>query len=167
MAQGDDAAAVRLVKAAYLFHFCSLVEWPAGTFVAADSPVRVGIVSDDALADDLQKLIRSRPVQGRRIVVDRISRPPQASAVHLLFVGDAQRDRLPEWLSGLVNKPVLTVTESEHALAFGSIVNFMLVQGTLRFEISQEAAAQAGLTISSRLLAVSYRFSVGSPKFRH
>ncbi|WP_370653314.1 hypothetical protein [Lacisediminimonas sp.] len=42
----------------------------------------------------------------------------------------------------------------------------MSVEGALRFEISADAAAQANLSISSRLLGVSYRLAPVSPKFR-
>ena len=165
-AESESGSAERLVKAAYLFHFFSLVDWPISSFSSAAAPLRVGIMADDALAADMQRLIASRPVSGRPIVVSKIARGATPPAVHMLFIGDALRNRLPELLSPLATDPVLTVTESEHALAFGSVINFVSVQDTLRFEISQDAAARAGLSISSRLLAVSHKFSSVSPKFR-
>ncbi len=166
LAQGGAGNAEQLVKAAYLFHFCGLVDWPESSFRTPQSPLKVGILGNDALADELTRLVASRPPQRRPIVV--IKSPPIAerNSVHLLYVDDKFRGQLQMISSALKGQPVLTVTNSEQALKFGSIINFLSVDGALRFEISADAATEANLAISSRLLAVSYRLAPGSPKFR-
>ena len=58
-------------------------------------------------------------------------------------------------------RPVLTVTETPQALEHGSMINFILEQRRVRFEISTEATDQAGLTVSSRLLAIAMRVRKG------
>jgi len=50
---------------------------------------------------------------------------------------------------------MLVVTDSPGALKRGSMINFVLSDGHLRFEISLAAADRAGLSLSSRLLAVA------------
>jgi hypothetical protein len=50
---------------------------------------------------------------------------------------------------------VLIVSESPGALRQGSIVNFVVVDGRVRFDVSLEAAERRGLRLSSRLLAVA------------
>lgn len=156
--------AERLVKAAYLYHFCTLVQWPADRFSAADAPLRVGILGDDELADDLQKVIAGRPRAGRAIEVVKLKRT--RTDLQLLFVADSQRAALASLLAPYRGLPVLTVTESENALERGSIINFVPVQGSLRFEVSQQAANESKLAISSRLLSVAWNFTQTSPKFR-
>lgn len=161
-AQSVDAE--RLVKAAYLYHFCTLVQWPATSFSAADAPLRVGILGDDELADDLQKVIASRPRAGHPIEVYKLKRP--RPDLQVLFVADSQRAVMASLLAPYRGTPVLTVTESENGLERGSIINFVPVQGSLRFEVSQQAANEAKLGISSRLLSVAWNFAQASPKFR-
>jgi hypothetical protein len=153
----------RLVKAAYLYHFCTLVNWPPGSF-SADGALRVGVLGDDELADELQKVIASRPRGGRAIEVLKLRR--SRHDVQLLFVGDALRASLAPTLAAYKGLPVLTVTESENALERGSVINFVPVHGSLRFEVSQQAASESKLEISSRLLSVSWNFAPASPKFR-
>ena len=58
---------------------------------------------------------------------------------------------------------MLVVTESEGALADGSMVNFVLVDGRVRFEVGLDAARRGGLTLSSRLLAVAQQVHSGVP----
>jgi hypothetical protein len=55
--------------------------------------------------------------------------------------------------------PVLTVTESEGALAQGSIINFTLDEQRVRFEVSLYAAELSRIRLNSRLLAVAQRVS--------
>ena len=49
----------------------------------------------------------------------------------------------------------LVVTESPGALHQGSALNFVSIDGQIRFELSLDAAEKRGLKLSSRLVAVS------------
>ena len=59
--------------------------------------------------------------------------------------------------------PVLIVTESDGALGAGSIINFVLEQGHVRFAISLAAAERRELVIRSGLLAVARTVITGGP----
>jgi hypothetical protein len=163
-AQSTDAE--RLVKAAYLFHFCTLVNWPTTAFPAPDAPLRVGVLGDDELADELQKVIASRPRGGRQIEVLKLRRGREPQGLQLLFVPESQRSAMASILAPYRGHPVLIVTESENALERGSMINFVPIQGSLRFEVSQQALSESRLEISSRLLSVAWNFAPTSPKFR-
>ena len=52
-AQADAQADEYRVKAAFLYKFGSYIEWPSGSFARADSPVTIGVMGADALADEL------------------------------------------------------------------------------------------------------------------
>jgi len=54
------------------------------------------------------------------------------------------------------------VSESDGALARGSVINFILTGGRVRFEIALESAEKSGLKLSSRLLAVAQQVT-GTP----
>jgi hypothetical protein len=49
------------------------------------------------------------------------------------------------------------VTDEEQDLDAGGVVNFVLVDQRVRFEVSLPAAERSGVTISSELLSVAYR----------
>jgi hypothetical protein len=83
--------------------------------------------------------------------------------LHVLFVGREQRNRLKDIVAKTRPHPVLVVTEWDGALAEGGMVNFVLVDGRVRFEVALEAARRAGLTLSSRLLAVAQQVYSGTP----
>jgi hypothetical protein len=51
--------------------------------------------------------------------------------------------------------PILTIGESPNFAHRGGIINFIVVDDKIRFEVNVEAAKQADISISSRLLALA------------
>lgn len=56
---------------------------------------------------------------------------------------------------------MLTVSETDHFLEAGGIINFVHEDGRVRFEINEPAAQRAGLKISPQLLALATRTEAG------
>jgi hypothetical protein len=55
----------------------------------------------------------------------------------------------------LNGRPILVVTDSPEGLMDGAVINFVEVGDRVQFEISLASAREAGLTLSSRLLATA------------
>lgn len=142
------------VKAAFLFKFGSFVEWPAGTFGTAREPLLIGVLGDDAVADELEQLAEGRSIEGRTVRVRRMKDSDTGNPVHILFVGTQRPARLRELLHG-VPGPVLVITEQEGALRYGSVINFVAEGPRVRFAASLVSAENRGLRLSARLLAVA------------
>jgi hypothetical protein len=80
----------------------------------------------------------------------------------MVFVARSHAARLGEVLAALKDRPVLTVTESDPGTAPGSMVNFIVVDDKVKFDISLTAAERSKLRISARLLGVA-RNVIGRP----
>jgi hypothetical protein len=143
-----------LVKAAFLHKFASFVEWPQGTFARADTPLRIGILGDDALWRDLRDLARDRDRDGRPVVVTRLVPGEPLAGFHILYIRAATPARISELLAG-VPEGVLTVSDSDGAHPKGSVLSFFVEDGRVRFGVSVDAAARQKLKLSSRLLSVA------------
>jgi hypothetical protein len=143
------------VKAAYLYKFLSYVDWPHAAFASADAPQVIGVMGNDELLGELQRLVAGRVVNGHPLVATRIVPGDSVDLLHVLYIGRAARTGPA--LRSVAGRPVLTVTDAPAALGEGSILNFLLVQGRVRFEASLPAAERAGLKLSARLLAVAER----------
>jgi hypothetical protein len=162
LAQGDLQAPESRVKAAFLFKFGSYVEWPSGTFVSATAPFTIGVMDDDALADELETIVAGRNMDGRAVIVRKLRDGDPISGLNVVFIGKAADGKLAGVLSPLKGRPLLAVTESEGALELGSMINFVVIDGKVRFDVSLQPAAAGSLKISSRLLAVA-RKVMGAP----
>ncbi|MDQ6680523.1 MAG: YfiR family protein [Pseudomonadota bacterium] len=156
-------ASIDEVKAAYIHKFAGYIDWPPRTFADPTSPIVVGVVGANAVFDELTRIAVGRPVQGRPVQVRRLSSTGEAAAVHVLFIGqDVWRDA-PAWLAAIKGRPVALITDAPHGAEFGAVLTFVQSNNRLRFEASLPAAEQAGVRLSSRLLAVAERVVGASP----
>lgn len=149
----------RQVKAAYLYKFGNYVEWPERALAAGDGNILIGVLGSGELADELSKVVAGRAINGHQIVVHKLRPGDPLNGMHIVFIANGSNDRLGEILAGLKGQPVLTVTESDSGLAMGSMINFVVVGGRLRFEVAPKAAQHGSLNISARLLAAALRVS--------
>lgn len=161
----DDAAAAleRSVKAAFVFKFAGFVEWPEQAMPRPETPIRIGVMGEESIVREIAAAASSRTVEGRRVLVKRIEPGDTLEGVHILFMRDPAFRRLAEEIAGLEPEPMLIVTESPGALALGSIINFAVDEGRVRFDLSLEAAERRGLRLSSRLITVA-RQVLGKPR---
>jgi hypothetical protein len=154
-AQVGAAAFEYRIKAAFLCKFASYVEWPVQAFAQADSPVVVGVIGPDAVAAELTRTASALSVGGRSIVVRRVHRGQQVAGLHLLYIACSDSMQFADMLSALHGQPVLTVTESPWAVPPESMINFVVVDDKVRFDIAPRVAELNKLKISARLLGVA------------
>ena len=160
-AQDDAAVLERRVKGALLHRFIAYVDWPDNAFSRPDAPFVIGIVGNDALAAELESFVAGRTAEKRPIAVRRLRPADNLKDVQLLFVNRSEMNQLERVARGAGS--ALIVTEWPGALQQGSVINFMVVDGQLRFEISLESARQRNLRFSSRLLSVAHDVKPASP----
>jgi hypothetical protein len=147
----------REVKAAYLYKFATFVEWPDGSFARPDSALQIGVAGNDELADQLARTVAGRNVNGHAVAIRKVRRGESMDGLHILFVGTHDRAAIAEFLHAARGHSVLTVTDSDAALALGSMVNFVVVDERLRFEVALAHVAPSRLRISARMLATALR----------
>lgn len=159
----EDATSLeQRVKAAFLYQFASYVEWPAQSFAQPDTPVTIAVMGAEPLAAELKQLAAGRTVGGRKVEV-RQARPGEPLAgIHILFVGGAENARLAQIVQTAKPRPMLIVTEAEGALKQGSMINFIIVERRVRFEVALDSVEKNGLRLSSRLLAVAQQVKTGA-----
>ena len=157
--QSSGAVTERGVKAAFVYKFLGYVEWPQPQ---ADAPIVVGVVGADDLANDLADVVRGRTVGTRPVEVRRLRAGDPLTGLHALYIGAADKARLGSLARAALQRSILVVTESSDALDQGSVINLIVVDGHVRFEVSLDSAERAGLKVSSRLLAVAHLVRMGN-----
>jgi len=162
-AQDNAAARERRVKAAFIFKFAGFVEWPETAFPQPFTAVTIAVIGDDELAAELSAITAGRAVEGRPLTILKTRSLEAVADAHMVFVGRAEIARLPQLAKLARARPVLILTDAPNALAQGSMINFMLLEQRVKFEIHLEEAERHGLKLSSRLLAVAQSVRRGSP----
>ena len=85
----------------------------------------------------------------------RLERGDSVDGLNILFVARTHAERTAEALRAVRDRPVLTVTESDQGLANSAMVNFVIIDNKVRFDVSLVAAERGKLKISARLLGVA------------
>jgi len=148
------------VKAAHLFKFLSYVDWPAAAFEGTRDPFVIGVIDAEEVRASLADIVRGREARGRPVEVRRLESGDATEGVHVLFIGRPASEPLLR----LVGRPaLLLVTEAEGALDRGAMINLMLVDDRVRFEVAPQVAERSGLHISSRLLVLAQSVRTVAP----
>lgn len=154
-------------KAALICTMLRSVTWPARRFGEPDSPIVIGIYGSDMISDFLREAIQDRRFQDRPVLIKRYTRREELAGCHLLFVSRSERDKMSAILAEVRREYVLTVGETDNFLKSGGVVNFVNVEGVLRYQINGSAAKRERLMINGKLLqfALPADSKIGDPHF--
>jgi len=157
------------VKAAFIFHFAQLVEWPAGALNASDQSINLCIFDDEPQRKQLQSTIEGKPVGTRVLHVRILDQDQNIQGCNILFLSRDEGRRQVGILRRVRDLPVLTVGETDDFLADGGMIHFHLDGDKIRFDINATPADSSHLKISSRLLllATSVTLTAGGTKINH
>jgi hypothetical protein len=162
LAAETGTALERSVKAAYLYKFLGYVDWPATALPPPGAPLVIGVSGADDILAELQKITPDRTIADRPLEARRVKDADTLPGIHVLFVGRGDTPRLPELVRLAQQHSILVVSEVEGGLRSGSVINLVISEGRVRFEVSLDAAEKSGLKLSSRLLALAQTVRPGA-----
>ena len=155
---GEDSPplAEQRIKAAFLYKFLSYVEWPPGAIADDATPIVVGVIGGDAIADELRGIVAGRTLGRHPIEVRTLgAAQPLPATLRVLFVGRDDAGLLARLAPQAQRQAILLVTDFADGLDRGSVINLVVRDNHVRFEVSLDAAQRSGLKVSSRMLAVA------------
>ena len=144
-----------LIKAGFTYNFAKLMEWPSGAFAQPDSPIVIGVLGTDPFNGTLDQVLKGKQANGRAFEVKHLKWGADLRGCNILFVSDSETGHLDELFHSIKGLPVLTIGETPGFAQRGGIINFVVEDNRVRFEIDVDAAKQANINISSRLLSLA------------
>ena len=117
-------------------------------------PFVIAVVGDDPFGRALSGL-EKKTAQGKPIVVQRVESLDSLKSCRVLFISSSVGPRLPSILRAAHARSILTVGDTERFAAGGGIIELVLQEGRVGFEVNVESAKKAGLAISSKLLSLA------------
>lgn len=156
------------IKAAFLYNFIKFVDWPEEKDVDPNEPIVIGIIGKDPFGDAF-KPITKRQIKGRKGLISRFegieklkesneADKPEIESLrkcHLLFICSSEKENLTEIINLVDKHSVLTVGETTNMLKAGGMINFMVEENKVHFEVNLTAAKQGNLKIRSQLLRLA------------
>jgi hypothetical protein len=144
-----------LIKAGFTYNFAKLMQWPASTFPQPDSPIVIGILGTDPFGNTLDTVLTGKKVNARSFVVKHLKWGTDIKGCNILYVSTSEAGHLDEIFRMVKGLPILTIGQMPDFAKRGGIINFIIEDDKVRFEVNVEAAKQADINISSRLLTLA------------
>jgi YfiR/HmsC-like len=143
------------VKAAYLYNFGNFIEWPAKSMESKSGFFSICILGQDPFGSTLDATLAGETISGKKVVAKRFSKPQEVVNCPILFISSSEEGRLTEIISSLDKMSILTVSDMPEFVRRGGMVQFVLEQNKVRFEINLASTEHAGLKMSSQLLRLA------------
>jgi len=142
-------AQIEKLKAAYLYNFAAMTNYPAahqgGNFTIA-------VLGSSSILPELEAIAKTKKIGSQTIEVKKISSISELSYAQMVFIPDDSKSKIPEIISKTSSAPTVIVTESDGASVKGSIFNFVLVDQKLRFEVNEQKANSIGIKLAANLI---------------
>lgn len=142
------------LKAGVLYHIIEYVQWPQSALSNKPPAIEIGLIGQIPFADALE-VLSGKTIQGRELIVKRVSDSQAAAQCQVLFIGASEKPRVPEIVAQLKDRPILTVGEIEGFAEQGGMVNLLAGPNRIVMEINREVANKARLSMSSQLLKLA------------
>ena len=143
------------VKATYLYNFGRFVKWPGAVPAGKGDSFSVCVLGQDPFGSILDSTLAGEALDGKPVVLRRISKSQDAGECRILFISSTEEKRLKEILTAIDESGVLTVSDMPGFTRRGGMIQFILEGDRVRFEINVTSAESARLVLSSELLKVA------------
>ena len=165
------------IKAAFVYNFIKFIDWPEEKKTDKDAPITIGILGPNTFVKAFDPL-KNKQVKGRGLVIKQFeereklekSRKKNDSAwketlealkkckVVFICTCESKKPKVSvEIIKALKGSGILVVGEVPGFLENGGVVNFLVKNEKVRFEINLASAERNGLEIRSRLLKLATR----------
>ncbi len=149
-----DTDTTSIVKAAYIYNFAKLIDWPSsnkkGNFI-------IGVYGQTNVYQELIKKYSAKRIGTQDIEIKKLSETPDVGEVHVLFIAEDNTKDLEAILNFIEFEPVLVITEAKKTLNRGSVINFLIIDNSLKFELNISEAQNRQLIIGSRLKDLAFK----------
>lgn len=139
------------LKAAFTFNFIKFIDWPEG-FVNGDRSAFALYVLGEGPINDALSGLDGKKVSGRTIKVRQVKDVTQVNKHGILFVNPKENIDLSQIISLTRKSGILTISEMDGFCEQGGIINFLIQDDSVNFEINLVEAKRSGLSISYKLL---------------
>jgi hypothetical protein len=150
------------VKAVYLYNFAKFVQWPAGEPSGETDAFTVCVLGEDPFGRILDFTLAGETLHGKKTATKRIERARDARGCRIVFVSGSEERRIRSVLGALKGMNVLTVSDMDDFAERGGMIQLVMDEDRVRFEVNLTVATSEGLEMSSELLKVARGVKKGS-----
>lgn len=139
----------------FVYNFTKYFDWPeskkTGDFV-------IEVIGHESVFDELTRITEGKKIGSQNLIIKNLNSIQEMSNnAHMVFVGHWQSRFMNDVLQKISNKPVLVISEMEGMLDQGSDINFVIREGTIKFEMKISNVTSRQIKIDPRIRELAYR----------
>jgi len=138
----------------FVYNFTKYFDWPESSKIG---DFKIQILGHQSVYEELIKITLGKKVGTQNIVIQNINSLSEVNKCQIVFVGHWQSRYIPEILSKIGTHPTLLITEMEGMLDQGSAINFVIRDGTIKFEMKISNVTAHNLKSDQRIRELAYR----------
>lgn len=142
--QKEDTYA--MLKAVYIYNFTKNFDWPEKF---KSGPFIIGVLGESNIYDELTSKYSTKSVGKQKIEIKKFSNLSEVDYCHILFVSEGKSTATSSLAKQ--NTGTLIISEKSGFLQQGGVVNFVVVNSKLEFELSKTNASKYNLSVGSQL----------------
>ena len=124
------------VKAAFLYHFVQLVDWPAAAPGDEKKPITVCTIGKDPFDGGLEVELQGKSIGTRPLLIHHLKQPQEVDGCQVVFIDGSARKQVFLVLLSLNQPAILTVGESNDFAKQGGMIGFCMDDNNkVRFDI--------------------------------
>jgi hypothetical protein len=132
----------------FIYNFSKYVKWPEGS---VSGKFVIGVFGSSGIKQELDEMATTKNVGGTPIQVLQFSTTAGIEECHILYLVSSESGRIAQIIEAVKGKPVLVVTDKPGMWGKGAAINFVELDGKIKFEINQQVTEAHGLKVSSSL----------------
>lgn len=148
----DASKAVAVMKARYVYHFATQIDWPTelkkGNFT-------IGVYGEDNLYDALVKDLSSRKRSDQPFKIVKYKSAAEIKNCHIIVLGKTKSSDLSTISKAVKGKGTLIVTDKSGLIEGGSMINFVYPNSRTRFEVNKSNAEKNKLVIGKQITSMA------------
>ena len=141
-----------LLKAAFFERFTRFVDY-GGNSGVTDKPFVVTILGENPFGKRLDQIYSDQRILNRKVKLIYTGDLAKIGEPDILYIGPDKRKELKEVLAQVEGRQVITIADSPVFSKSGVMINLLLVNDKIRFEIDLEAANKQKIKFDRILLA--------------
>ena len=140
---------VEKYKSVFTLNFIRYVGWAEeakqGDFV-------IGVLKSSKISEWLVKQSAGKKFGYQNVVIKQFNSVEEVTDCQVLYVSSAVNfSRHADTLKGKLGKNSMIITETEGATKYGAVINFVVRDNNLKFEVHEANAQTYGISISTKL----------------
>ena len=151
-AAGQRASEYQL-KAAFVYNFTKFIDWPGES--VRSLTFQICVLGQNPFGSELTQLTDGKVIEGHPVQVLIVTNYHLARSCQVVFISASENAHMKEILSALRGRSVLTVGDSQGFVDAGGIIELLVQDERMRFEVNLHAANEARLKISAKLLSLA------------